>query len=433
MRFHPACLMLPKQSEHEQEALRESIRAGWNPTHPVITYEGMILDGRHRYEVCNELGVSPTFKEWDGDAFEWNPYRFVRVEHDARRNWQSQEQRHLVLSEILEKEGVFDADRQRIADEANAKRSEAAREQHAVSNPRAGEKKSGGSTNSATTNPSSSMKTKRSGHEKGARKKASKTGTNRGAVQRAEKLNKLAKQLGRQDIVKAVKAGDMKAHAALKTLEEQSRAADLARPVEVSLPEGMHRGDFRELAAMIPDNSVELVFTDPPYDEESASLYADAAQVAARILKPGGSMIAYTGQKHLPAVLAGMSQHLRYWWTCACIHEGGNQILNNLGIRCGWKPLVWFVKNGRGDVQNVMQDTVRGDREKDAHEWQQAVSEAHYFIEKLCPVGGLVVDFFLGGGTTKIAADRLNRRFVGFEVNAKALEVAAKRIEKEGR
>lgn len=418
--------MLPKQSEHEQEALRKSIQAGWNATHPVITYEGMILDGRHRYEVCTELGVRPTFKEWDGEAFEWNPYRFVRVEHDARRNWQSQEQRHLVLSEILEKEGVFDADLKRIADEANAKRSEAAKgNQNAAKD----EKKNSGATDSGTTVSTTKKKKK----TRSADKKASKTGTNRGAVQRAEKLNKLAKQLGRQDIVKAVKSGEMKAHAALKTLEELARSNELARPVEMELPAGIHRGDFRELSAMIPDGSVELIFTDPPYDEESAALYADAARIAARILKTGGSMIAYTGQKHLPTVLAGMSQHLRYWWTCACIHEGGNQILNKLGIRCGWKPLVWFVKNGRGDVQNVLQDTVRGDREKDAHEWQQAVSEAHYFIDKLCPEGGLVVDFFLGGGTTKIAADRLNRRFIGFEVNAKALEGAAKRIEKEGK
>lgn len=425
MKFHPACLMLPRQSEHEQEALRESIRAGWNPTHPVITFEGMILDGRHRYEICTELGVTPTFKEWDGTAFDGNPYRFVRVEHDARRNWQSQEQRHLVLSEILEKEGVFDADRHRIADEANAKRSEAAKGNQ---NAAKGEKKNSGTTNSGTTESSSPMKKKRSGHQKAEKAKAAKTGTNRGAVQRSDKMKRLAEELNRPDIIKAVKAGETKAHAALKNLEEMKRAKDLARPVEMELPEGIHRGDFRELAAMIPDNSVELVFTDPPYDEKSVGLYADAARVAARILKPGGSMIAYSGQKHLPAVLSGMSAHLRYWWTCAGIHEGGNQILEKLGIRCGWKPLVWFVKGGRGDVQNILVDTVRGDREKDAHEWQQAASEARYFIEKLCPAGGLVVDFFLGGGTTKIAADQLERRFIGFEVNAKALEGAAKRI-----
>lgn len=208
---------------------------------------------------------------------------------------------------------------------------------------------------------------------------------------------------------------------------EDERKATLTQPVD--LPSGIYLGDFRQLSPEhIPDESVELVFTDPPYDEDSIELYEDAAREAARILKRGGSMIVYTGQRHLPAVLAGMSEHLRYWWTCAGVHEGGNQILQKLGVRCGWKPLLWFVKDTRGDVQNVMLDVVRGDREKDSHEWQQALGEARHFIDKLCPATGCVVDFFLGSGTAKIAAEQLGRRFIGFELDRLAAEKAAKRI-----
>lgn len=220
---------------------------------------------------------------------------------------------------------------------------------------------------------------------------------------------------------------------AARQTKEKKRADDLARPVAISMPAGIYHGDFRQLADEIPDGSVDLIFTDPPYDLDAVGLYEDAARIAARILKPGASMIAYSGHRFLPEVYSGMSKHLRYWWTCACVHEGGNSLLQRLGIRAGWKPLVWYVKDTRGDVQNVIVDTVRGDREKFAHEWQQAQSEAEYFIDELCAPGGLVVDFFLGGGTTAAAAKRLDRRFIGFEINAASVERSIGRILDERR
>ena len=39
-------------------------------------------------------------------------------------------------------------------------------------------------------------------------------------------------------------------------------------------------GDMKSLGENIPDNSVDLIFTDPPYNEASLSLYADLARLA---------------------------------------------------------------------------------------------------------------------------------------------------------
>lgn len=214
-----------------------------------------------------------------------------------------------------------------------------------------------------------------------------------------------------------------------RSANEERRKTDLERPVDVALAPGLHHGDFRRLSDSIADESVQLVFTDPPYDKESVDLYDDAARIARRILRPGGSFITYAGQRHLPSVLTACSRHLVYWWCIAGIHSGGNQILNKLGVRCGRKPLVWFVKNTRGDVQNVLFDIVTGDREKNIHEWQQAEGEASYYIEEVTSPDGLVVDFFVGGGTTAVAAKKLGRRWIGFEISATAAERASKRIE----
>ena len=414
MNFHPACLMLPPMAPHEIDALKASLLRGWDrQKEPILTFDGMILDGRHRFEVCRELGIEPEFAEWSGD----NPFRFVWEQHDARRNWRSAEQRQLCYDSCDASAEAWDAERQQIQTQANQARSEAAKGNRNAAKDR--------KENSAGTNSSRTVSRPQG---QGRAKKAAASGTNRGAVQRSAKIRKLADELGKSEIVEAVKNGEISAHAAIKSMEEENRKRELQRPVKVELAAGLHRGDFRELAHQIADNSVELIFTDPPYDGESVHLYESAAQVAARILKPGGSFIAYSGQRHLPDVLAGCSKHLRYWWTIAGVHNGGNQILQKLGIRCGWKPLVWFVKGTRGHVQNVLRDVVTGDREKDAHQWQQAEEEAIYYIEHLTSPQGLVVDFFIGGGTTAVAAQKLGRSWIGFEVDASAAERASARI-----
>lgn len=210
---------------------------------------------------------------------------------------------------------------------------------------------------------------------------------------------------------------------------EDARKAILEAPADPEILPGVYVEDFFTGADRIADESVDLVFTDPPYDRDSVDLYRKAAKVAARILKPGGSFIAYSGQKYLPEVY-GLINHpaLRYWWTFAGVHAGGNQMLQKLGVRCGWKPIVWYVKGTRGNVSEVLADVVTGAREKTHHEWQQSEAEALHFIEKLTFPGGLVVDFFLGGGTTKVAADSLGRRFIGFEIDLVTAEKAAKRL-----
>jgi 16S rRNA G966 N2-methylase RsmD len=214
-----------------------------------------------------------------------------------------------------------------------------------------------------------------------------------------------------------------------RAAREEENKAELAKPRKNGkLADGLHQGDFRELAAGIADDSVSLIFIDPPYDRKSVDLYGEAARIARRILVPGGSFIAYSGHKHLPDVYAECAPYLRYWWTMAGVHGGSKNLLNKLGIRCRWKPLVWFVKGTRADVQNILSDMIEGQEEKDQHEWQQSEIEARYCIEKLTFEGGLVVDFFAGSGTSGVAARALGRRWIGFEINLDTEAAAQERL-----
>jgi len=192
---------------------------------------------------------------------------------------------------------------------------------------------------------------------------------------------------------------------------------------------GLYLGDFREIGHKIPDESVDLIFTDPPYDRKSIELYDGLGKFAARVLRPGGSLISYVGQIQLPDALADLSAHLRYWWTCSCYHSEAKSRMTEYGIVVGWKPILWFVKETRGDKHTFISDVVSGAREKSHHDWQQSEAEARYFIELLTEKDGFVVDPFCGGGTTPAACIGLDRKWVSFEIDEANIARASERIQ----
>ena len=90
--------------------------------------------------------------------------------------------------------------------------------------------------------------------------------------------------------------------------------------------------------------------------------------------------------------------------------------------------MLWFVKGTRHDKSQIVQDAFSGGREKETHDWQQAETEAEYWLKNLCPKGGLVCDPFLGGATTAKAAEKLGLTWIGFEIDPVAAGIAAKRL-----
>jgi site-specific DNA-methyltransferase (adenine-specific) len=65
------------------------------------------------------------------------------------------------------------------------------------------------------------------------------------------------------------------------------------------------------------------------------------------------------------------------------------------------------------------------------HENQKPVELMEHYIGNSTSIGQLVLDPFMGSGTTGIAAKRLNRKFVGIEIDPKHFDRACRRIENE--
>ena len=202
-----------------------------------------------------------------------------------------------------------------------------------------------------------------------------------------------------------------------------------ARERVAEVPEGedfrVVVGDFR--TAEIADESVDWIITDPPYPAEFLPLYGDLSAFAARVLRPGGSLVAMVGQSYLPAIVAALGECLTYQWTLSYLTPGGQAVqLWDRKVNTFWKPLLWYVKGeytGKW-IGDVAKSNVN-DNDKRFHGWGQSESGMADIIERFTDVGELILDPFGGGMTTGIVAQALGRRFIGIEIDPVLLPEAS--------
>ncbi len=66
MDFHPVADLFPMMTDAELAALTADIEAN-GLRHPIVRYQGKVLDGRNRLAACKKVGVKPTFTDYEGD------------------------------------------------------------------------------------------------------------------------------------------------------------------------------------------------------------------------------------------------------------------------------------------------------------------------------------------------------------------------------
>lgn len=189
-------------------------------------------------------------------------------------------------------------------------------------------------------------------------------------------------------------------------------------------------GDFREALGDIPDDSIDAIITDPPYPREYLPLYEGLAELAARVLVPGGSLVCMVGQSYLPDVLGSLTRHLRYHWTASYLAFGPHTVIWDREVLSGWKPILWLTK-GAYDGHQVFDVFTSEAAEKKRHEWRQSESGVAALVERFTDDGEMVLDPFLGTGTTGAVCRALGRRFIGCESDPETFAIARERLQSE--
>ena len=365
---HPAADVFELLPDAELALLADDIKAhGQNEK---ITLLGeILLDGRNRLLACKRAGVEPCFEQWhhrtedpEKEAVDWI------VSQNVRRRHLNEAQQAMAAADL---EPIYaKAAKARQVAAGGDRRSVGARGPQAVNDKSRGPRgrdeaaKAVGGTSGRSVQRAKKIKQK--AHPKIKRKvKQGKL-----SLRAAAKLASMPGAIQERVADKMEKDG-VNDKAALRQVREEERAA-----VPADLPRASERFeligvDFR--IASVQTESVDTIICDPPYPREYLPLFEPLGAFAARVLKPGGQLVAMLGQSYLPEVLASLSKHLTYRWTCAYLTPGGQAVqVYQRKVETFWKPLLVFVSGELPKDSPWIGDVTKSapnDNDKRFHDW----------------------------------------------------------------
>lgn len=188
---------------------------------------------------------------------------------------------------------------------------------------------------------------------------------------------------------------------------------------------GVYQGDSAELIRHIPDESIDLICTDPIYDDMGQ--YARLAREAKRVLRPNSACLVWAGIGYLPAVLRALSQFLSYRWVFSSVLPVGKRgSWAQYKMFSNWRCLLWFEK-GKSQAADYFSDVQfeSDNRHTGLQSWGKSVITTKWWIR---PFPGVVLDPFCGGGTVPVAARSLDRPYLAFDQDGEMIKLARKRV-----
>lgn len=191
--------------------------------------------------------------------------------------------------------------------------------------------------------------------------------------------------------------------------------------------------DCNDGMADLEDGSIDLILTDPPYVKDQwEAAYRTLATQGARILKPSGYLVTYSGHIHLNQIMKILDDSgLEYYWLIMQGNHGAKCLVHSRNIIAGFKPIIVYQKPPVKALNRVSLDVVTGKRSKTYHAWQQDIHEAIHLLRVFAKPGDLVVDPFAGSGTVPLAAKALGLRFIGYEIDPVTHRTACERMQQE--
>ncbi len=108
---------------------------------------------------------------------------------------------------------------------------------------------------------------------------------------------------------------------------------------------------------------------------------------------------------------------------------GGTRLTN--GVRIATRPITINLMKCRGTIWEYM---TAGDGTRLKHQHPATFPDRlpYDFIQCFCPPTGIVLDPFVGSGTTVLAAIQLERNYIGIDISNDYCELAKKRLKEEG-
>lgn len=210
-------------------------------------------------------------------------------------------------------------------------------------------------------------------------------------------------------------------------------------------------GDCIEVLAAAGNDTYGLALTDPPYgigvqygqyDDLRLDYWAWMAAVVRR-LRSIAKVVAFTHRVEALRRLEGWD------WSAVWTKPASFTVrMGNSPVVPHWEPILLYgihaigaSSKGRSDVFSCQPVPAVGLEARGRESWRDAAHKGHptpkpvelfrLLIETFGQAGGVILDPFMGSGTTLRAAKDLGRKAVGIEVEERYCEIAAKRCAQE--
>lgn len=203
----------------------------------------------------------------------------------------------------------------------------------------------------------------------------------------------------------------------------------------------IYLGDSLELIKQIKDESIDAVLTDPPYglgkedinNDESLDTFYNILPELYRVLKPDSYFATYFSIEFLPK--AFINNPFEYFWQ-VITYLPFSKARNKIGF-CKYYTCLIFKKGN--PKRNSIETDAKNDNNFSLIEPTEGfidhptvksrISNKH-ILNIISKEDDIVLDPFMGSGSTIIACKELYRQYVGIEINEKYFNIAKERIRK---
>lgn len=229
------------------------------------------------------------------------------------------------------------------------------------------------------------------------------------------------------------------------------------------------QGDCLELMKEIPDGSVDLIVTDPPYliskksnfdvggswnnatdkscrktppktdfgewDKQELDLNS-ILQTLYLKLKNGGTAIIFYDMWKMQELKESAEKN-KFKQFRLCRWDKTNPVPVNSKLNYLSNASEYFISVVKGKKPKFKSEYDKGiysfpicsGRERTSHPTQKPLQLIQQIIEKHSDEGDIILDPFLGSGTTAVAAVNTNRHYIGFELDEKYFDIACQRLD----
>lgn len=232
----------------------------------------------------------------------------------------------------------------------------------------------------------------------------------------------------------------------------------------------LRKGDCLEVMKSIPDGSIDLILTDPPYQITACKWdllipFEPMWKEVWRICSPNAAVVFFGNQPFTSKMVSSQAKYFKYQWIWDKV-RGSNfasvkkrpfksheDIMVFYKKQPTYNPQMWMGKpykakqsyvgdsyhlKSKEDHEEGVVTVSNGERyplsilryskQSGKHPNQKPVALLEYLIKTYTLEGETVLDFTMGSGSTGVAAKNLNRNFIGIELDDKYFEIAKERI-----